>query len=150
MKRTAFKTKQSKLKRTVLRRRRTALKAWTKSKGDESKSSQPFQVSRPKATPKLKAGPRTKEWDRVRAILKVEFEAMGITSCELNYSGCKRDDWLSFAHGLKRRHLQGDQLKTLTILSCTPCHDVIERLPEAEMCAIVESVIENRAALRAA
>jgi hypothetical protein len=93
---------------------------------------------------KLVAGKKTKEWDRVRAELKVEYEAMGITSCELGYDGCKRDDWLSFAHGRKRRKLQGDELKTLTILSCTVCHERIERMPADAMLAIVASVISER------
>jgi len=92
----------------------------------------------------MKAGRRTKEWNKVRAKLKIEFQAMGITHCELGYPGCRRDDWLSFAHGLKRRHLTGDQLKTLTILACTVCHDRLERMQEAAMCAVVESVISER------
>lgn len=114
-------------------------------KGDRNQTPTPqLWGKRRSARSRLSGGKRTKEWEQVRAILKIEYEAMGIVSCELNYEGCKRDAWLSFAHGLKRRHLQGDQLKTLTILACTPCHDVIERLPEAEMCAIVEQVIRER------
>jgi hypothetical protein len=93
---------------------------------------------------RLKPGKRTKEWDRVRAKLKKEFAAKGITTCELKYEGCKNDDWLSFAHGRKRRKLEGDELKTLTILACNPCHDRVEFLPAEEMLRIVENVITNR------
>lgn len=93
---------------------------------------------------RLKAGKRSKAWAATRARLKAKHEATGIKECELRYDGCKRDDWLSFAHGRKRRHLVGNELETLTIVACTPCHAAIERLPEAEMCAIVETVIANR------
>jgi len=80
----------------------------------------------------------------VRQRLKVEFAAMGITSCELRYQGCKRDDWLSFAHGRKRRKLEGNELATLTILCCVPCHDAIEFLPPDEMLRIVNDTIAAR------
>ncbi len=92
----------------------------------------------------LKAGKKTKRWQAVRAKLKVQFAAKGITSCELGYEGCKRDDWLSFAHGRKRTRLQGNELESLTILACTPCHDVIERMSPEAMLAIVRSVISER------
>jgi hypothetical protein len=94
----------------------------------------------------LKAGRKVKAWEATRRELKVKYAAMGITSCELRYEGCKRDDWLSFAHGRKRRKLEGDELSTLTILACTPCHAKIEFLPADEMLRIIESVITNRKA----
>lgn len=93
---------------------------------------------------RLKAGRKTKAWEATRRKLKVKYAAMGVTFCELRYEGCKRDDWLSFAHGRKRRHLAGNELETLTILACTPCHDQIEALTESEMCAIVLNVIAAR------
>lgn len=116
-------------------------------KGDAAKNLTPSLLR--KARPKrrggiLRAGKRTKAWETTRAKLKVEYQAKGITECELGYDGCKRDDWLSFAHGRKRRHLVGDELATLTILACTPCHARIEALPEAAMLAIVQSVISER------
>src|SRR5687767_7224572 len=98
------------------------------------------------ARTKLKAGRRTNDWIKVRRKLKVQYEAAGITQCELGYSGCKRDTWLSFAHGRKRRHLRGDELETLTILCCTSCHQIIEYLKPEEMLAIVQGVIAAREA----
>jgi hypothetical protein len=95
---------------------------------------------------RLKAGRRTNDWIKIRRKLKVQYEAAGITQCELGYEGCKRDTWLSFAHGRKRRHLQGDELETLTILCCTCCHDKIEYLKPEEMLAIVRNVIFQRKA----
>ena len=80
----------------------------------------------------------------IRARLKRQFDAAGITSCELGYPGCWKDEALGFAHGRKRRHLKGDEIETLTILVCNPCHDRIETLPAAGMLAIVKSVIAER------
>ena len=116
-------------------------------KVDADKSIKPprlSRVARLRRGGKLRAGKRTNEWIAVRRRLKVQYEAAGITRCELNYDGCKRDTWLSFAHGKKRRHLQGDELETLVCLACTHCHEIIERLPEAEMCQIVKDVIQRR------
>ena len=93
---------------------------------------------------RLKPGRKIKAWTAERRKLKVKYAQMGITSCELGYQGCKRDDWLSFAHGRKRRKLEGDELSTLTILACVPCHDKIEFLPADEMLTIVQGVIANR------
>ena len=94
----------------------------------------------------LKAGRKTKAWNAVRRQLKREYEAMGITSCELRYDGCRVDDMLSFAHGRKRRKLIGDELTSLTILACQPCHDRIEFLPPDEMLRIVTETIAARLA----
>jgi hypothetical protein len=91
-----------------------------------------------------KNGRKSLDWMKVRRRLSAEFLARGIISCELKYEGCWGKGALSWAHGKKRRHLQGDELATLLILSCTPCHQILERLPESEMCAIVENVIAAR------
>jgi len=89
----------------------------------------------------MNKGKRTKEWDTVRRRLSTEFKAKGITSCELKYPGCWGDSALGFAHGRKRRHLEGDELRSLVILACNPCHDKIEYLEPAEMLEIVQNVI---------
>lgn len=92
----------------------------------------------------LWVGKKTREWMTVRARLKRKFVAAGITSCELGYPGCWKDEGLGFAHGRKRRHLKGDEIETLTILACNPCHDRIETLSAPAMLAIVKSVIAER------
>lgn len=97
-----------------------------------------------RGTKRLKAGKKSKEWMAVRRRLKIQFEAQGITGCELRYEGCFGEGALGFAHGRKRRHLQGDELETLTILSCNHCHDRIEYLPPEQMLAIVQDVIGQR------
>lgn len=91
-----------------------------------------------------KNGRRGKDWLKTRRQLSVEYAAQGITSCELRYEGCWGDKALGYAHGRKRRHLKGDELKTLTILACNPCHDRIEYLPPEEMLRIVQGTIANR------
>lgn len=92
----------------------------------------------------LFVGKKTLEWMRVRARLKRKFAALGITACELGYIGCWKDEALGFAHGRKRRHLQGNEIEDLVILACGPCHDRIETLGPAGMLAIVQSVIAER------
>jgi len=92
----------------------------------------------------LKAGRRTKEWDRIRADLKPLFEAVGITWCEFRYTGCWRDNGLSFAHTDKRRFLKGDQLYVVA-LACANCHPMLEILKREEMKERVLEVITRRA-----
>jgi len=94
--------------------------------------------------PMKKAGKKSRAWFAVRRRLKVEFEARGITSCELRYEGCAGDGMLGFAHGRKRRHLRGNELETLTILACNHCHGKVEYLGPERMLAIVNDVIKRR------
>lgn len=88
-------------------------------------------------------GKKTIAWEKERKKLKVRFEAMRITTCELVYPGCWYNTALSFAHAKKRRNLKPHELSEV-ILCCVPCHEKIEILKEAEMTKIVRSVIANR------
>lgn len=90
-----------------------------------------------------RAGKRTKEWEATRAKLKVRFERVGITVCELGYPGCWRDNGLTFAHSKKRRNIGPGELEE-ACLACIVCHDAIEILPEEEMTTIVRGVISRR------
>ena len=91
-----------------------------------------------------KIGPKTQTWIDARADLKIEFEhEYGITTCELRYENCWRDNALSFAHAEKRRKLTREDLKHV-ILCCTICHDAIEFLPPEEMKRIVDTVCQQR------
>jgi hypothetical protein len=92
----------------------------------------------------LRVGKKGRDWIAVRRRLSAEFAARGIVSCELGYESCWGQTALGWAHGRKRRHLKDNELETLVILSCNPCHDKIEYLPPAEMLAIVQDVISNR------
>lgn len=92
----------------------------------------------------LKAGKKVRAWSKARRALKVEFMAMGITSCELRYEGCFGDDGLGFAHHSKRRKLKPEDMTTV-ILVCNQCHDQIERLPPLDMFCLVNETIASRA-----
>lgn len=81
---------------------------------------------------KLKPGKRMKKWAKVRKSLKVEFEAVGITACELGLEGCTGNDGLGFAHALKRRNIKEIESAPVLLL-CNSCHWQIEKLGEAEM-----------------
>lgn len=88
-------------------------------------------------------GKKGKAWAKARADLKTEFEAMGITSCELEYEGCAGDDYLGFAHAAKRRKLTAEDLPHV-ILACNFCHDQIEIKPPEEMKRIVDTICQER------
>lgn len=92
----------------------------------------------------LWVGKKTIAWVNARARLKRKFLAAGITSCELQYPDCAGDNFLGFAHGRKRRHLQDGELESLVILACNNCHDRIERMSPEGMLAIVQSTIADR------
>ena len=92
----------------------------------------------------LGAGKKTRANKKTNAARKRKFEAKDLTTCELGYPGCTKDNFLSWAHGKKRRKLQGDELATCAILACINCHDVIERMSPEGMLAIVQSVIAER------
>ena len=71
-----------------------------------------------------RAGKRVKAWNAVRASLKREFAAAGITRCELRYENCTDDNYLSFAHSRKRR-LMGDRIREVA-LCCFNCHHTLD------------------------
>lgn len=81
-------------------------------------------------------GKVTKEWNKVRAGLKVEFEKLGVTYCEANFRQCTVSMFLGFAHVLKRRHLgkwdspeRAYNIREVALL-CNSCHDTLERMGE--------------------
>lgn len=88
-------------------------------------------------------GKKTKAWDNARADLKMEFLALGITSCELRYPGCWFDNALGFAHAAKRRKLTAEDLNHV-VLACNPCHDILEIKPPEEMKRIVDTICQER------
>lgn len=85
-------------------------------------------------------------WEKLRPKVKVEFERAGITTCELTLAGCCHDNFLGFAHSLKRRNIKTEEEKREVILCCNVCHDFIERLPERRMWQIVKATIGARSA----
>lgn len=80
----------------------------------------------------------------MRARLKPLFVRAGITVCELRCEGCWKDNALSFAHSLKRRHIKTIEEEQEVILCCVPCHDLIEALPPWRMAEVVRLLIFER------
>lgn len=99
-----------------------------------------------KKNPRLRywVGKKTLANMKANARLKKKFAALGITSCELRYINCTGNNFLSWAHGKRRRFLIGDELETLCCLACVPCHQKLDRLPHEATLAIVLSVIAER------
>lgn len=85
-------------------------------------------------------GRKGREWENARRQLKVEFENKGVTRCEM----CSSDFGLSFAHRLKRRHIQNaEELKTVALL-CIRCHELVENTNPETMYLTVTAIIEKR------
>lgn len=140
MKRSPMQRGSSQMKRTRMVRRRRALRI----KVNESKSSRPFQVSSPKATPRLKAGRRMKEWSRVWAWLKPRLESAERTRCEFPFIDHECCDILDPAHSRKRRLMQGDDIYIVSI-ACRNVHRILDEVmthSEMEM-AVWRAINEN-------
>lgn len=73
-----------------------------------------------------KIGKKSKEWMEAREKLKQEYLEKGITSCELQLTGCWHDNALGFAHRYKRNDPRCEHTFEGTILACNPCHSQIE------------------------
>jgi hypothetical protein len=88
----------------------------------------------------LSRGKKTRKWDDVRRELKVEFEKMGVTRCEI----CGIGEWLSFAHRMKRRYIHtADELRFVALL-CIPCHEKWEHAGHQANYDKITEIVENR------
>lgn len=101
----------------------------------------------PKPGPKEK-NKKTKHWDNARKTLKdIFYVEFGIITCELRLcSGCRNNDYLSFAHIDKRRWLSSDEVASedCVALGCIPCHDIIEAWNRQKMREYLLKVIAQR------
>jgi len=97
-----------------------------------------------RTSPLKKAGKRTLAWAKARASLKIKFYKASITTCELGFPGCFRDNYLGFAHAKKRRNITTEEELKTVILACNACHDIIESMPESRMGEIVHQTINKR------
>jgi len=101
-----------------------------------------------RCTKRVGPGKKTKQWNSARTIIKRRFEAVGITTCELQGKlkhDCGVDNYLGFAHNAKRRKLSEADLYHV-ILICNFGHDIIEVWPPEKMKAIVNETINQRKA----
>jgi hypothetical protein len=99
-----------------------------------------------RGTRRLGPGKKTKRWNNARAIIKRRFEAVGITTCELEGKlkhDCGIDNYLGFAHDAKRRKLSESDLYHV-ILICNFAHQLIEVWPAERMKAVVNKTIQLR------
>jgi preprotein translocase subunit SecA len=86
-------------------------------------------------------GKKGQAWAKARAKLKIQFERMGITACEI----CSSTFALSFAHRLKRRFITTeDELMTVALL-CQKHHEEIEHSGHENMFDRITKIIEQRA-----
>lgn len=69
---------------------------------------------------------KQQQWNNDRKKLKKDYEKRGITTCELRFSGCFYNNFLSFAHRHKRNDPRCEHTFKGTILACIPCHEKIE------------------------
>jgi hypothetical protein len=80
-----------------------------------------------KTRKRLKArGKKVDAWEQTRKELVERFERAGITHCELQWNGCFKNNFLSFAHSKKRRYIKSQEELEEVLLCCTPCHDRLE------------------------
>lgn len=79
-------------------------------------------------------------WSRLRAKLKIEFAEMNVTRCEI----CGTDDFLSFAHRLKRRFITTDEELRQVALLCIPCHEKLEYGDKQVMFDVISDLIQRR------
>lgn len=95
-----------------------------------------------KRKPLKRAGKKTDAWERTRKQLIPRFAAAGIMTCELGYIGCFKDNFLSFAHSMKRRRITSQEELEECILACTSCHQIAEN--RRDMTEIIRGVIARR------
>jgi uncharacterized protein YpbB len=88
-------------------------------------------------------GKKVKQWTDIRGELKKSFAKAGITSCEVRFVGCWRDNALTFAHLDKRRRLTKDDLYKV-VLACIPCHTVVEAWNHEDMGKYLQLIIDKR------
>jgi hypothetical protein len=90
-------------------------------------------------------GRKTKAWNSARRKLKARFLKLGIVSCELRYEGCSQDNFLTWAHGKRRRFLSLAELEDLVVLACQNCHTILDlTLSHEETERRVREVIAQR------
>lgn len=93
-------------------------------------------------TPMKRRGKRVDQWDRIRKVLKVQFERAGITRCEM----CGSSYALGFAHRKPRRYCDESEL-AIVVLLCNECHRKVDSCGHENMKNMVEGLIAKRVGL---
>ena len=93
------------------------------------------------------AGVKTQNWNEGRDDLKKKFGGWGITSCEIKFEGCLKDNFLGFAHTERRQHLTPEDVRNAdkVVLACQPCHNTVDfEMARKESKDLLEGIIKNR------
>lgn len=80
------------------------------------------------------------QWNRIRASLKKEFEAMNITSCE----SCGESFNLRFCHRMKRRFINDEQELRYVALLCERCDYNTEFSGHENLYKAITAIVERR------
>lgn len=83
-------------------------------------------------------------WHKLLPKLKVAFARVGITICERRDKNCARDNFLGFAHSVRRRFITTEALRSECIVCCQFCHETLDSLPHEETARIVREIIAAR------
>lgn len=98
----------------------------------------------PKPT-KSKKPSKDEQWKWTRDELKKEFADAGITQCEIRLDDCQKDNFLGFAHTVKRGYVT--DLKRV-VLACYNCHTVVEYFSKERFGMSMEQYLEGIIAKR--
>lgn len=83
-------------------------------------------------------------WAYVKRNIKPFFLQAGITSCELGWEGCTGSFATTFAHSLRRRHIQTPSEMEEVIVACQSCHSKLDAQGEEPAREMVLRTIANR------
>lgn len=100
-----------------------------------------------KAPTRIKVGVKVMTWEEGRKVLKVIFKDNGITACEVMFKGCKKDNYLTFAHKRRRNTLKPDEVVDphYVVLSCQPCHDILDHeMKKVDAESLMDRIIDER------
>lgn len=95
----------------------------------------------------IQPGKRTKAWEDGRVILKKKFAAWGITQCEIRLEGCLRDNFLGFAHVVRRVAIGTENIAdpSLVVLACQQCHQTVDNeMPHKDSEKLLRGIVSRR------
>ena len=92
----------------------------------------------------MKPGKKTRKRMAMNIRLKKRSIELGITTCEIKFSGCLKNWALTWAHSRKGRNIICDDHWMEAALACVHCHDKIELMKEQEMGDLIRKIISNR------
>lgn len=93
-------------------------------------------------------GVKVLSWEEGRKELKALFKSQGITECEIKLDGCKKDNFLGFAHTRRRNTLKAEEVidPHFVVLACNaPCHETVDqKMPKDKAEKLLDSIVKKR------